>query len=180
MRYHAVIDTNMIVSGVLPSRPDSPPKRIMESIINGRIVPIHSRYLLGEYRGVLQRDKFRLDGNDVDILVGFLESVGVSVEPETCDYALPDPKDSPIYAVMMSSAEYNPYLVTGNIRHFPETEKIVTPKEMMDILDADDGRTGPGDTGARPRGMDAGAVRHGSLTPFYIRVPPLRGHGKEA
>ncbi len=46
MRYHAVIDTNVIVSVALPARADSPPKRIMKAIIEGTIIPIHSDYLL--------------------------------------------------------------------------------------------------------------------------------------
>lgn len=81
MRYYAIVDTNVIVSAALPSRSDSPPKRIIGAIVKGTIVPIHSEYLLNEYRGVLQRDRFRFDRNDVDILVGFLESTGISVEP---------------------------------------------------------------------------------------------------
>ena len=143
MRYYAIVDTNMIVSAALPSRSDSPPKRIMGAIVKGTIVPIHSEYLLNEYRGVLQRDRFRFDRNDVDILIGFLESTGISVEPEDKDYGLPDPKDSPIYAVAISSLEYDPYLITGNIRHFPKTDRIVTPKRMMDIIDTDEGRNMP-------------------------------------
>lgn len=83
MRYRAVIDTNVIVSVALPARADSPPKRIMKDIIEGTIIPIHSDYLLNEYRGVLQRDKFRLDRVDIEILVGFVESIGISVLPET-------------------------------------------------------------------------------------------------
>ena len=35
---------------------------------------------------------------------------------------------------MEKSAE-NAYLITGNIRHFPERDFIVTPSEMMAILD---------------------------------------------
>ena len=138
MRYYAVIDTNVIVSGTLPSRPDSPPKRIMESIVNGKITPFYSEYILNEYRGVLQRDKFHFNKNDVDILIRFLGSIGISVKPIIEDYDLPDPKDSPIYAAMMSSPQYNPYLVTGNIRHFPKADRIVTPKKMMEIIDTDD------------------------------------------
>ena len=77
-----------------------------------------------------------MDRNDIEMLVGFLESIGISVEPGIVDYDLPDPKDSPIYAVLMSSSEYDPYLVTGNIKHFPKADRVVTPKEMMDIIDA--------------------------------------------
>lgn len=36
----------------------------------------------------------------------------------------------------MEKRDDGAYLVTGNMRHFPERPYIVTPTEMMEILDA--------------------------------------------
>lgn len=36
----------------------------------------------------------------------------------------------------MEKRDYNAYLVTGNQKHYPVRDFIVTPAEMMDILDA--------------------------------------------
>ena len=48
------------------------------------------------------------------------------------DESFPDPKDLVFYEVKMSKEDA--YLVTGNLKHFPNTPFVVTPKEMMEIL----------------------------------------------
>ena len=50
------------------------------------------------------------------------------------DEEFPDPKDTVFYEVKMSKEDA--YLVTGNIKHFPNKPFVVTPKEMIDILSA--------------------------------------------
>jgi hypothetical protein len=40
------------------------------------------------------------------------------------------------YAVTMNArAENDAYLVTGNIKHFPEKSFVVTPRQMLDIVE---------------------------------------------
>lgn len=51
------------------------------------------------------------------------------------DIELPNPKDSVFYEVVMEERkEEDAYLVTGNIKHFPEKPFIVTPRQMLDII----------------------------------------------
>ena len=50
------------------------------------------------------------------------------------DEEYPDPKDTVFYEVKMSKEDA--YLVTGNIKHFPNKPFVVTPKEMIEILSA--------------------------------------------
>ena len=48
---------------------------------------------------------------------------------------IPDQKDVVFYAVLMEKRkEEDAYLVTGNLKHFPIRTYIVTPREMLDIL----------------------------------------------
>lgn len=48
---------------------------------------------------------------------------------------IPDPKDFVFYAVLMEKRnETDAYLVTGNMKHFPLRAYIVTPREMLDII----------------------------------------------
>ena len=48
---------------------------------------------------------------------------------------LPDPKDRVFYEVVMEGRKTEEaYLVTGNIRHFPEKPYVVTPRQMLDII----------------------------------------------
>jgi len=48
------------------------------------------------------------------------------------DGEMPDEKDRPFYEVSLSKDDS--YLVTGNLKHFPSTPKVVSPSEMMAIL----------------------------------------------
>ena len=59
----------------------------------------------------------------------------IYVDTEHLDVELPDPKDLVFYEVVMEERkEEDAYLVTGNIRHFPNKPFIVTPREMLDII----------------------------------------------
>lgn len=49
---------------------------------------------------------------------------------------MPDMKDVPFYEVAMETRDEGSWLVTGNGRHFPDVPFVVTPREMLDILDA--------------------------------------------
>jgi len=63
---------------------------------------------------------------------------GIYVDTETIDIELSDPKDKVFYEVVMEGRKSeDAYLVTGNIKHFPTTSFIVTPREMIDIILAD-------------------------------------------
>jgi len=51
------------------------------------------------------------------------------------DIDLPDPKDVVFYEVVMEQRESTQsWLVTGNIKHFPNETFIVTPRQMLDII----------------------------------------------
>lgn len=47
---------------------------------------------------------------------------------------LKDMDDVVFYEVVMEKRLYGAYLITGNIRHFPKLDFIVTPAEMLAIL----------------------------------------------
>ena len=48
---------------------------------------------------------------------------------------MPDPKDIIFYAVTLTTRDKDTFLVTGNGKHFPAKSFIVTPAELMDILE---------------------------------------------
>ena len=47
---------------------------------------------------------------------------------------LPDPKDLPFYEAICGNRENQIYLVTGNLKHFPKDQYIISAREMLDIL----------------------------------------------
>ena len=58
----------------------------------------------------------------------------VEVFPKPTGEILIDIDDLVFYEVVMEKRDDNSYLVTGNKKHYPVRDFIVTPAEMMDIL----------------------------------------------
>ena len=46
---------------------------------------------------------------------------------------MPDEKDRPFYEVSLSMEDS--FLVTDNLKHFPVTPKVITPAQMIAILE---------------------------------------------
>lgn len=56
------------------------------------------------------------------------------IVPTPTGEILPDMKDLPFYEVVLEKGEDDAYLVTGNLKHFPQKPFIVTAREFLDIL----------------------------------------------
>lgn len=136
MTCYAVIDTNVLVSALLSRRQDSATVLVIERMINGDIIPVFSREIMNEYREVLSRKKFKFAPEMIKYLLSTVEKFGVLVEPTPTGIILPDMKDLPFYEVVMVKRDDDAYLVTGNLKHFPDEKFIVTAREMLDILDS--------------------------------------------
>ena len=133
MKYYVVIDTNVLVSAVLKSH--SIPGSIVELAFDGPIIPILNEAIEKEYREVLSRPKFHLPEDLIEGIMSTFHKRAIYVDAEHLDVELPDPKDLVFYEVVMEERkEEDAYLVTGNIRHFPNRPFIVTPREMLDII----------------------------------------------
>lgn len=133
MRYYAVIDTNVLVSAAM--KPESVPGQVLELVLDGVIVPVLNKTIIEEYHDVLLRPKFDFPEQIVKDILNEIDGHGVHVDAERIDIDLPDPKDLVFYEVVMEERkEEDAYLVTGNIKHFPEKPFIVTPRQMIDII----------------------------------------------
>lgn len=132
MEVYAVIDTNVLVSALLAKHPDSAPVQVLDRMFSRNFIPMYNEEILAEYNEVLRRPKFRFPENAIKyvidaIIEAGIESIRVHGPEETAD-----PKDLVFYEVTMSREDS--YLVTGNIKHFPSVSRVVTPNEMLDIL----------------------------------------------
>lgn len=133
MRFFAVIDTNVLVSAAM--KPESVPGKVLELVLDGLIIPIFNKAIMKEYRNVLLRPKFAFSEQIVTDILNEMSDRGICVDAERLTVDLPDPKDIVFYEVVMEERkEEDAYLVTGNIRHFPNKPFIVTPREMIDII----------------------------------------------
>lgn len=136
MRYYVVIDTNVLVSALLS--PISVPGKIAEEALKGSIIPLYNDAILAEYDEVLHRQKFRFDRDIIKLTLDAIIQRGVAVDAGPVEDILPDPKDAVFYEVTMEKRKTDDaYLVTGNLRHFPQTHFVVTPREMLDIIYGD-------------------------------------------
>ncbi len=131
---YGVIDTNVLVSAVL--KRNSVPGLVLKHVFSGNLVPVFNDKILEEYREVLHRKKFPFSEEDVHIVLESLEEQGISIDAGKLDIELPDAKDVVFYEVVMEKRKKDSaYLVTGNIKHFPKEPFVVTPREMLEILD---------------------------------------------
>lgn len=132
---YAVIDTNVLISALLSEHDDAATVQVVRRMIEGKIIPVYSQKIMKEYQEVLSRKKFGFPQDIVDYLLYAIAKYGVFIEPIPTDAVLPDMKDLPFYEVVLEKREDGTYLVTGNLKHFPEKDFIVTARQMIDILD---------------------------------------------
>ena len=133
MHYYAVIDTNVLVSAMLKFQ--SVPGQVANEALLGKIIPLLCDEIVAEYREVLARPKFKFDQKVVDVFIDGIIDRGIFVDAVPVEEIIPDPKDIVFYEVAMEGRkEYDAYLVTGNLKHFPVKSFVVTPKEMLDIM----------------------------------------------
>lgn len=129
-----MLDTNVLVSGILS--PNGPPAAVLRALLTERVTLCFDERIVSEYRDVLTRTKFAFNRELVEELIGFLESAGSPTLATPLAVTLPDPWDQMFVEVAVSSNA--DCLVTGNLRHFPETARagvrVVSPREFLDVL----------------------------------------------
>ena len=135
MKYYAVFDTNVLISSLLTKRMDTATAKVVDSIVTGDIIPLYNQEILDEYDEVLHRKKFSFSEERIRRILTMICQFGLAVNPSPTGEILVDMDDLVFYEVVMEKRDDDAYLITGNIRHFPKREYIVTPSEMMAILE---------------------------------------------
>lgn len=137
MTYYAVIDTNVIVSSMLNN--DSIPGRIMQYVSSGIIIPLLSEEILKEYADVITRNKFGFSQISIDVLLSEIKEKGLFVKKGQTLEQFIDQDDIVFFEIVMSArTTMDAYLVTGNMKHYPIRSYIVTPREMIEIINKED------------------------------------------
>jgi putative PIN family toxin of toxin-antitoxin system len=136
MKIYAVIDTNVLVASLLTGRADSPTVKVVQAISEGTLIPLYNEEIMAEYDEVLHRKKFPFTDRRIRPVLASIRTFGLSVNPSSTGEILPDMDDLIFYEVVMEKREDDAYLVTGNLRHFPPRDYIVTPAEMMALIES--------------------------------------------
>lgn len=124
---HVVIDTNVLVSSFWSK--DGAPAKIISMVLSGVLTPCYDYRILAEYRNVLMRPKFGFLESEVDALLDWIEIYGKSVVVSPLDIDFIDEDDKKFFEV----AKYcNAKLVTGNLKHFPKDESIMSVNEFLE------------------------------------------------
>ncbi len=132
-----VIDTNIIVTALLSSKDDSATVQVMEKVFRQEVTPIYSKEIFAEYTNVLNRPKFHFSKELVDYMLSAIKQFGILIEPiGDAMIVLPDMKDVPFYRLVLESEDV--CLITGNIKHFPQESRIMTARQLIDILNCTD------------------------------------------
>ena len=131
-----ILDTNVVVCGLLTHDPASPPARMLDALMSGEIRSLVSLELLAEYRAVLLRPaitaRHGLDANAVDIL---LEQIALSCavrHPASDHPEPPDPGDAHLWALMATAPDA--VFVTGDralIDAAPREWPVLLPAEAV-------------------------------------------------
>ena len=130
---YAVIDTNVLVSALLTHNTGVATAKVLDYLANGDIVGIYNEEILSEYREVLHRPKFQFNEIKIESLLTFISQKGIHSDRVPFDGNMPDEKDRPFYEVSLSVEDS--FLVTGNLKHFPVIPKVVTPSQIIDIIE---------------------------------------------
>ena len=127
MKFYAVIDTNVIVSSML--KHNSNPGLIIDLVNNKTIIPLLNSEIIEEYIDVLMRNKF------VDDAINNIKQNGIFLEREQTIDEFIDLDDIVFYEIVMGARNtMEAFLITGNTKHYPVKKYIVTPHEMIDII----------------------------------------------
>ena len=123
-----VLDTNVLVSALI--NPEGFPAKILNLILNGRLTVLYDNRIMGEYRVVLSRKKFNFPLEMIEPLIDFIKYEGEFIASEPLKTHFVDEDDKMFLEVAVSgNAEH---LITGNTKHFPAENYIVTPKTFIE------------------------------------------------
>ncbi len=132
---YAVIDTNVFVSALLSQNSDAATIKVLRAVLDGRIVPLYHDEILAEYDEVLHREKFHFQEKSIQTILAAVKEFGAEVFPQPTGEILVDMDDLVFYEVAIEKRDEDAYLVTGNQKHYPIRDFIVTPAEMMEIIE---------------------------------------------
>lgn len=133
MKYYAVIDTNVIVSYLLTHDSDSTIHKLISAIKNQSLIPLYNDEILNEYTEVLSRERFHFTKEEITDTIETIKMIGINCSRKPVQVIFPDPDDIVFYEVAMSREDS--YLVTGNLKHFPQNGRVVSPADMLYIIE---------------------------------------------
>lgn len=136
MNIYAVIDTNVLVSALLSKKSDVATVIVLRAVFERKVTPLYHPDILTEYNEVMRRPQFHFQEEMIQTILAAFAQFGIEVTPHPSQEILPDPDDLIFYEIALEKHRSTPgvYLVTGNQKHYPARDFIVTPAKLVNIL----------------------------------------------
>jgi len=126
-----VVDTNVIVSALMNS--NGLPAKILSLIISGKLILLYDNRIIFEYIDVLSREEFGFPKETINDMIEYFKHAGEFINPEYIKKKFTDETDKKFYEVYKSGGAE--YLITGNIKHYPKEERIIIPKDFIQLYE---------------------------------------------
>lgn len=132
----AIIDTNVVVAGLLTRRPDSPVARILDGMLGAAFPFVLSEALLAEYRAVLLRPRIaRVHGlaeDEIDALLTQLAQHAIVLAPSGAAPLAPDAGDQLLWDLLACRTDL--VLVSGDAALLDAVDmrpRIISPADWL-------------------------------------------------
>lgn len=125
--HKVVLDTNVLVSAMLSS--NGTPSKILDLFLDGELELYYSYDIFKEYHDVLLRPKFKIATDSVHGLLEVVKDSGILINPSKSNFQMRDESDRKFYDAAKDSKSW---LVTGNIKDFPQDSFVVIPKDFLE------------------------------------------------
>lgn len=130
----AVLDTNVLISAALAHNKYSIPYSVFRGVVERRFVPLVDDNIVREYWEVFSRPKFSFMQETINDIVGNTIKFAINQPVPPSGIELPDCDDVVFYDVARAHQDKGAYLVTGNLRHFPNCEFAISPRDFMNTI----------------------------------------------
>jgi len=122
-----LLDTNIIVSALLS--PQGLSAKLLNLLFDKKLTIVYDNNIFAEYLEVLNRAKFMLDKELVNLVIDFISKEGEYIIAEFQNIQFIDEDDKVFYEVYKGGDV--DYLITGNKKHFPKKKNIVMVSEFF-------------------------------------------------
>ena len=136
----AVIDTNVVVSGLITKDSEAVTVRLIDKMLEARFRYLLSLALLTEYRSVLLRprikDFHKLREKEVDRILTEIAANAIMCDSSSALFSILERGDAHLWRIL--SAYPEAVLVTGDLALFkqaPRTGSVISPREFMEIYE---------------------------------------------
>ena len=129
---YAVIDTNVLVSALITKNPEAATAKVVRLLLEQEFIPLYDAGIIAEYEDVLHRSKFPILKETADALISFVIENGIESSRVNFAESMPDEDDRVFYEISLSQEDS--FLVTGNLKHYPTSPRIITPAQFLEIV----------------------------------------------